>query len=231
MKKHLLFSLCIAIGFSLNAQTAKEWLALSPVPLSLPALSHQKDVDNKTFTEKELFEYSLLNVNDLVPDAAKTERNFHQLRWEKAKMEQDTVIAPTTNGKFTLNYYAVYLDIPQWIEGSFQFRLFGNAEIYLDGQKKLTYTENQPANRSLSCELLPGKHSLIIKTVTKGGSTGLSLRQSDKKRGRLPGIHSFSQTGKKYLRYIKRQSHQQSRTVPLGKICHRQYKRKSGRKK
>lgn len=169
MKKHLLFSLCIAIGFSLNAQTAKEWLALSPVPLSLPALSHQKDVDNKTFTEKELFEYSLLNVNDLVPDAAKTERNFHQLRWEKAKMEQDTVIAPTTDGKFTLNYYAVYLDIPQWMEGSFQFRLFGNAEIYLDGQKKLTYTENQPANRSLSCELLPGKHSLIIKTVTKGG--------------------------------------------------------------
>ena len=154
MKKHLLFSLCIAIGLSLNAQTAKEWLALSPVPLSLPALSHQKDVDNKTFTEKELFEYSLLNVNDLVPDAAKTERNFHQLRWEKAKMEQDTVIAPTTDGKFTLNYYAVYLDIPQWMEGSFQFRLFGNAEIYLDGQKKLTYTENQPANRSLSCELL-----------------------------------------------------------------------------
>ena len=67
------------------------------------------------------------------------------------------------------SYYAVYLDIPQWMEGSFQFRLFGNAEIYLDGQKKLTYTENQPANRSLSCELLPGKHSLIIKTVTKGG--------------------------------------------------------------
>lgn len=183
MKKHILLFILIVLSLSMSAQTAKEWLALTPVPVVPPALSNFKDVDNKTFTEKELFEYSLLNVNDFIPEDGKTERNFHQLQWGKAIMEGDTLMAPADNGKSTLNYYAVYLNTPQWIEGRFQFRLFGNTEIYLDGQKKLTYTGSQTADKSFSCELLPGKHSLIVKTVTKGGKILLCRFEQQTKAG------------------------------------------------
>lgn len=167
MKKKMTLFFLLACFLSTNGQNAAEWLALTPVPVKTPALSQVKNVDGKIFSENMLLEYSDLDVRHMLPQSGQT---TGRLKWEKAATEQDTVLAPQESG-LTLNYYAVYLENDQWLKGKLDFHLFGNAEIYLDGAKKLSYTEKGNTDKTVVCELLPGKHTLIVKTVTQGGKT------------------------------------------------------------
>lgn len=168
MKKNIVLFFLIACFFSVSGQKAGEWLALTPISLEAPALSSVKNVDGKVFTDDMLLEYSGLNVEQMIPVAGKNENVSRELKWDKARMEQDTITVPVQN-RTTLYYYAVYLSNDQWIKGELKFHLFGNAEIYIDGQKKLTYGENKAADKSVSCELVPGKHTIIVKTISQGG--------------------------------------------------------------
>ena len=168
MKKNIVLFFLIACFFSVSGQKAGEWLALTPISLEAPALSSVKNVDGKVFTDDMLLEYSGLNVGQMIPVAGKNENVSRELKWDKARMEQDTITVPVQN-RTTLYYYAVYLSNDQWIKGELKFHLFGNAEIYIDGQKKLTYGENKAADKSVSCELVPGKHTIIVKTISQGG--------------------------------------------------------------
>lgn len=169
MKTNFLLSLLLACSLTAGAQTVGEWLALTPVRIEKPALSQFKNVDNQVFTENLFLEYMSINIHDLIPDADRPENRFRDLQWSKARMQADTVLAATAGQKPELNYYAVYLSNDQWTQGEFTFKFFGSAEVYIDGKKKLTYTDKKPAHRSIFCELIPGKHRIIIKTVTYGG--------------------------------------------------------------
>lgn len=168
MKKNIVLFFLIACFFSVSGQKAGEWLALTPISLEAPALSSVKNVDGKVFTDDMLLEYSGLNVGQMVPVAGKNENVSRELKWDKARMEQDTITVPVQN-RTTLYYYAVYLSNDEWIKGELKFHLFGNAEVYIDGQKKLTYAENKAADKSVNCELVPGKHTIIVKTIGQGG--------------------------------------------------------------
>ena len=83
-----------------------------------------------------LTDYSGVNIGSLVPDADSKENHFHRLRWTVAPMNRDTVTAGEKTDQPTLNYYAVYFSNSEWMSGSFHFRLFGQAEVYIDGVKK-----------------------------------------------------------------------------------------------
>ena len=72
-------------------------------------------------------------------------------------------------GEHTLNHYAVYLANEQWLKGEFQVTLFGPSEIYINNEKKLTYTETAKATKTIPCEFVPGKQTVIVKTVSEGG--------------------------------------------------------------
>lgn len=177
MNKNLLLSLLVFCTLTAGAQSAGEWLSLTPVKVHLPALSNVKDVNNKLFSADMLQEYASININDLTPENGKTDRYFNQLKWNKAEMMGDTVIVSGDNT--TLNYYAVYIQNRQWVKGNLLFKLFGNAEIYIDGQKKLTYSGQQTADKSIFCEFIPGKHTVIVKTVAQGGKAFAASFKAD----------------------------------------------------
>lgn len=180
MKKTFLLPLVLAGFLSVQAQEVKEWLSLTPIPVEKPAFSNVKNVKEQVFTETMISDYSGVNLSDLVPDAGKTENHFQQLSWSIASTEGDTVVTDQGND-FSLNYYAVYFSNPEWISGKFNFKVFGNAEIYIDGVKKTTVSGEKPTSRQISGEWVPGKHTIIVKSLTKGGKVIFADFKADKK--------------------------------------------------
>lgn len=169
MMKRSLLSLFLFCALGSQAQQANQWLELTPVKVGKPALSDMKDVNNKTFTDISLLNFSGINVETMIPEENKGELRSYNMGWRKAELNGDTVTATGNDKDFTLNYYAVYLFNDQWIKGDLHLDLFNNAEVYLDGSRKLSYTDSKKGQQNISCELVPGKHTLIIKTVTQGG--------------------------------------------------------------
>lgn len=183
MKKKLFLCCMMACSLTAMGQQASQWLALTPVKIEKPVLENVKDVNNKVFTAGMLLKTNNLNIQHFTPDLAKPEKQYRGLQWEEAPMQQDTVLSQTNSGDYTLNYYAVYLENEQWLKGELQLTLFGQTEVYVNGEKKLTYAEEKKAEKTVDCELVPGKHTLIFKTISQGGkafSAAFKVKQPEK---------------------------------------------------
>lgn len=192
--KQFLFLFMLSAFFSLKAQDVKEWLTLSPIPVDKPALSEVKNVKDQTFTDAMLTEYAGLNIWNLVPDADPGENEFHALKWTLARMDGDTVVAAKEK-KLSLQYYAAYFTNPEWLSGSFGFRITGNAEIFIDGVKKATVNSNLPTTKVVHGEWLPGKHTLIVKILSEGGKVLYGNFKADKEFA--DAVTSFSVSPKR----------------------------------
>ncbi len=188
MKKLLLpFLLACCIG--VQAQEVKQWLSLTPVGVKQPALSEVKNVKDKTFGETMLLEYSGLDVRRMSPADGRTEGS---LQWGTASLEQDTVTAAQTGGAWSLNYYATYLENPDWISGKLTFRLFGVAEIYVDGVKKATASRAEASTQTVPVEWIPGKHLIVVKALTQGGKAVFARFDADEAFAGEPVVFSVS---------------------------------------
>lgn len=192
--KQFLFLFMLSAFFSLKAQDVKEWLTLSPIPVDKPALSEVKNVKDQMFTDAMLTEYAGLNIWNLVPDADPGENEFHALKWTLARMDGDTVVAAKEK-KLSLQYYAAYFTNPEWLSGSFGFRITGNAEIFIDGVKKATVNSNLPTTKVVHGEWLPGKHTLIVKILSEGGKVLYGNFKADKEFA--DAVTSFSVSPKR----------------------------------
>lgn len=181
----MLLSVFLGLTLSIQAQEVKEWLSLTPIPLEKPALSNTKNVKDQIFTDAMLMEYAGINIQNLTPDAGKSENHFHNLTWTSAPVEQDTLTAASQE-EYTLNYYAVYFSNSEWISGKLEFKLFGNAEIYVDGVKKASVNDGKAAWKTISGEWIPGKHIILIKTLTRGGKIAYTRLTADKKFADIP---------------------------------------------
>ena len=189
MNKHSILVLLLAGTLSSQAQNVKEWLALPPIPVEKPALSNMKNVNERIFTDAMLGDFSGLNVQNLTPDNGKYEG---KLKWDIARMEQDTVVTTTSGEALTLNYYATYISNPEWMSGQLTFRIFGNAEIYVDGVKKATANGANCSVRTVPVEWLPGKHLIVVKSLTKGGKVVYAHFEADKEFANEPVVFSVS---------------------------------------
>lgn len=194
--RKLLLSFLLAGTVSVQAQTIEKWLGLTPIPVEKPALNNIRNVKDKDFTDAMLMEYAGINIRNLIPDAGKTEKHFRRLTWNVAGSQNDTVVAPSSDS-YALAYYAVYLSNSEWMSGKLHFRLFGNAEIYIDGQKKATVNSTRPTRKTLAEEWIPGKHTVIVKTLTRGGKVLHASFEADSAFAQSPVHFSLSpQRGK-----------------------------------
>ena len=190
--KKLFLPLFVACSLGASAQTVDQWLGLTPVAIEKPAFGNVKNVKDNVFTEASLLENSSINIGSLVPDKDKEEKLYKGLRWSVASLTGDTVTSPDHKGQVTLNYYAVYLSNSEWMKGKLDFYLLGNAEIYVDGIKKLTVTDGKPGTKSISQDWIPGKHTIIVKTTTEGGKLFTAQFKAAKEFEHLPVEFSLS---------------------------------------
>ena len=174
--KTFLLSLLLASSVSVQAQNIKEWLTLTPIRVEKPAFSETNNVKDQTFTDAMLAEYSGLNVHNLCPQADGKEGS---LTWSVARTAQDTVVANAGN-EWQLHYAATYISNPEWISGELSFQLFGAAEIYIDGVRKAVTKSLQPALRTVPVEWIPGKHTVVVKTLSRGGNLVFAHFKADK---------------------------------------------------
>ena len=218
--KGFLLSLFIAGSLTANAQDIKEWLSLTPIKMEKPALSHVKNVKDQVFTDAMLTDYSGVNIGSLVPDADSKENHFHRLRWTVAPMNRDTVTAGEKTDQPTLNYYAVYFSNSEWMSGSFHFRLFGQAEVYIDGVKKAGSADNKPVEKIVHGDWIPGKHTIIVKTATQGGNVLYANFKADKAYEQLPFGFSLSpQRGKNIYDVLNGKQVSHLSVSPTGKYA------------
>lgn len=217
MKKNRISVLALLLAGSLNtqAQDIKEWLALPSIPVEKPALSHIKDVNGRIFTDAMLSEFSGLNIQNLTPENGKSEG---KLKWDIAPMEQDTVIAASGSKSLQLNHYATYISNPEWISGRLSFRIFGTAEIYIDGVKKATASGDGVSDKTVSVEWLPGKHLIVVKSLTQGGKIVYARFEADKEFSAEPIVFTTSpKRGKAILDVLNGQRISRLDISPSGK--------------
>ncbi len=190
--KGILILWLLAFIFPAKAQQVKEWLCSTPIKIEKPAFSHVKNVKDKAFTDDLLTDYTGIHLSGLTPDTAQTASDLPGLQWTVASMQQDTVTAGETPGEWTLNYYAVYFNNLEWMSGSFEFHLFGNAEVYIDGIKKTGNTDGRIVERTVHGEWIPGKHTILVKSITSGGKILSATFKADKEFEQLPFDFSIS---------------------------------------
>ena len=159
----------------LHGQTVREWMGLPPVPVEFPAFGDMKNVENKTFSQADLLTLSTFNIENLTPAVGEQELQYHSLTWETATVNDNIVISQNKSAVPAIGLYAVYAENTQWMSGKLQFSFYGNAEVYVDGVKKITYTSHkgtEAVNQECTLQWVPGKHSIIVKS--------LQTKESDK---------------------------------------------------
>ena len=159
----------------LHGQTVREWMGLPPVPVEFPAFGDMKNVENKTFSQADLLTLSTFNIENLTPAVGEQELQYHSLTWETATVNDNIVISQNKSTVPAIGLYAVYAENTQWMSGKLQFSFYGNAEVYVDGVKKITYTSHkgtEAVNQECTLQWVPGKHSIIVKS--------LQTKESDK---------------------------------------------------
>ena len=127
----------------LHGQTVREWMGLPPVPVKFPAFGDMKNVENKTFSQADLLTLSTFNIENLTPAVGEQELQYHSLTWETATVNDNIVISQNKSTVPAIGLYAVYAENTQWMSGKLQFSFYGNAEVYVDGVKKITYTSHK----------------------------------------------------------------------------------------
>ena len=71
--KRVIFIIGTLGSLSTSAQSIDEWLTLDPIPVSLPAFSETKNVDNLPFSPAKLLQHAFVNVASLSPAPDYTE--------------------------------------------------------------------------------------------------------------------------------------------------------------
>ena len=121
----------------LHGQTVREWMGLPPVPVEFPAFGDMKNVENKTFSQADLLTLSTFNIENLTPAVGEQELQYHSLTWETTTVNDNVVISQIKSAIPAIGLYAVYAENTQWTSGKLQFSFYGNAEVYVDGVKKI----------------------------------------------------------------------------------------------
>lgn len=209
----------LACTLAAAGQQAGQWLALTPIRIEKPVLDQVKDVDNKAFSADMLLKTNHLDIRQFTPAPAKTEKPYRNLSWEEAAMEADTVLSAGKTGEYTLNYYAVYLENTQWIKGEFQLTLFGPAEIYVNGRKKLTYAETDKTTKRIDCEFVPGKQTVIVKTVSQGGKAFALSFQVNQPENATAGFTLSPERGKNIYDILNGKRISRAELSPSGKYA------------
>lgn len=179
IKSTVLATLLFAAGFPAQGQNITEWLSLTPVAISTPAFSEVKNVKGEIYTETMPVSYNSIDF------AAAPEENGKEgnLVWEKYLAGDDTLTVAGTE-KPMLRHFVSYIENRDWLSGKLTFDLFSNAEIYIDNRRVKSITDATADNKSVAVipvSWIPGKHMIMVKTVSKGGKTVFADFKADDK--------------------------------------------------
>lgn len=168
MKKLFLF-VWIIFSLQVQGQVIREWMSLPPIPVEMPAFHDQKNVNNQLFTPVSLLKFSTLSVENLSPAPGRFEQETEGLQWKYSDMADGEVLYSSQEKTPSVVYNAVYMANTEWMNGSITFYFNTNAEVFIDGEKVLTFDTYNEKEKTVSKEInrnwIPGKHTVIVKSL------------------------------------------------------------------
>ncbi|WP_294139520.1 prolyl oligopeptidase family serine peptidase [uncultured Sanguibacteroides sp.] len=168
MKKLFLF-VWIIFSLQVQGQVIREWMSLPPIPVEMPAFHDQKNVNNLLFTPVSLLKFSTLSVENLSPAPGRSEQETEGLQWKYSDMADGEVRYSSQEKTPSVVYNAVYMANTEWMNGSMTFYFNTNAEVFIDGEKVLTFDTYNEKEKTISKEInrnwIPGKHTVIVKSL------------------------------------------------------------------
>ena len=195
----------------LHGQTVREWMGLPPVPVEFPAFGDMKNVENKTFSQADLLTLSTFNIENLTPAVGEQELQYHSLTWETATVNDNIVISQNKSAVPAIGLYAVYAENTQWMSGKLQFSFYGNAEVYVDGVKKITYTSHMGSGKTFH-------HREKLANERKRQTIFSSIYCRSRFQGCPGGIYLIPQTWEKYTGRAERSQNRRNSSFSQRKI-------------
>lgn len=194
-----------------------EWLSLTPVKLTAPALSDVKNVKGEVFSEAMPLTYNNIDIKVSPAEGGR----IGNLIWETVS-SQDTLTAAASD-ETMLRHYVSYIENVDYITGSITFDIFSNAEIYVDGQKVKSITDataDKKSTATVPVTFIPGKHTVMVKAVSKGGKTLAADFKADEKFAEEEIVFSTSpKRGKRVEDILNSKVFTQLSVSPSGKYA------------
>ena len=216
--RKLLFLFMLICTMQLHGQTVREWMGLPPVPVEFPAFGDMKNVENKIFSQADLLTLSTFNIENLTPAVGEQELQYHSLTWETATVNDNIVISQNKSAVPAIGLYAVYAENTQWMSGKLQFSFYGNAEVYVDGVKKITYTSHKGTEAVNQECTLQWVHREKLANERKRQTIFSSIYCRSRIQGYPGGFYLIPQTREKYTGRTERSQNRRNSSFSQRKI-------------
>ena len=156
----------------------KNWLFSGTVTVQMPAFSETENLDGKKFTEENLFRFSWMENDKLLPKegASLAWNNQQTISWRAIRANDAGLIewnAAIDEREAAMAYFASYVKTGRWGKLTVEVHSRQRFEVYIGD--KLTgskYTvesaEKDPGKWSKEISLEKGNHLILVKTFSTG---------------------------------------------------------------
>ncbi|RUT78549.1 S9 family peptidase [Ancylomarina longa] len=178
----LLFG-CIAITFAAQKKESKgivitNWLQADAVTLHLPAFHTTKNFDEQTYQWKNLLQENQLDITSMRPaEKEVTKWNNQNISWQKISTNSKGFVNLTVADK-KLVHLVSYFSTNQWAKIKINLTAFPMAELYIDGEKKISHYQfetKKPKEINEEITLEQGQHIVLIKVLTAAKNNNFQL--------------------------------------------------------
>jgi len=161
-----------------NQIMISDWLQCGPITLNFPAFSNNQNIEGKTFELKNLFQEQQIDLQNIkASEKDELKWNEQNLHWTKISTNPKG-FASNSFSENKLAFFVSYLSIDQWAEVKLILQVFPMAEVYVDGEKKISHYEQEADEaKELSEELKlePGKHCILVKILAGKNKNNFKL--------------------------------------------------------
>lgn len=167
--RHLFIVLLLFASISSHADNLNKWLRVEGLKTVKPILAKEKNVNNQVFDVNKLVLFNSHSVKSMTPTKGLHFLNIKDMPTWKEVSAKDIVSSSKKSDKKYISYYASYIEVESYSKFAIDFDLYVPTEIYVDGKLRLksyAIAKKKAIKKTLKLNLLTGKHSIIVKTLS-----------------------------------------------------------------
>jgi dipeptidyl aminopeptidase/acylaminoacyl peptidase len=177
--RNLLIAIFCLVSLFAKADNIDHWLKVEGIKTISPILTHEKDVNNKSFDENKLVLFNSHDMKKLNPIAKEAFLRLKAMpKWKTLSLKDSVVFSKKKSKAAYISYYSSFINVDAYTKASLKIKAYVPCEIYLDGvlvNSSYKKASEKGEDISVPLKMLTGKHALIIKTL----STKAKLFQAD----------------------------------------------------
>ncbi len=179
MQRFIVFITIFLFALSVTAGELiiREWLFSGGLQVHKPAFSETENLDGKKFNEENLFRFTQLHYESILPVENKTFLSLsgETLQWKKVTAGEDGIVGwstPAAGGNYVV-WFAAWVKTNRWGQVTLEVRSRQQLEIYqgnrlLGGKYTIEPAEKDPGKLNRELTLETGTHLILVKSMNDG---------------------------------------------------------------